>query len=144
MRFNYNNEKKQWEKWKKEEESKMIVLGADEKIMRELRKYDWEIFKENRRYKTQEILNHSNLFINVPYYDNKEYRSFDDVLNDIENESLYLILSNTDDITLQIIYLKIVGYKVKEISQLLGISSVAIYHRIQRLRKKLKNFEIRG
>lgn len=141
MKFNYTTEKKRWEKWKREEERIMIVLGVDEDIIKELHKYDWELFKENRRYKTQEMLNDSDLFINIPYYDNKEYSSLDDILNDIEDESLYSILSSSDEVTLQIIYLKILGFKVKEISQLLDISDIAIYHRIQRLRKKLKKFK---
>lgn len=141
MKFNYTTEKKRWEKWKREEERIMIVLGVDEDIIKELHKYDWELFKENRRYKTQEILNHSNLFVNIPYYDNKEYSSLDDILNDIEDETLYSVLSNSDEVTLKIIHLKILGFKVKEISQLLDISDIAIYHRIQRLRKKIKNFK---
>ncbi len=141
MKFNYTTEKKRWEKWKREEERIMIVLGVDEDIIKELHKYDWELFKENRRYKTQEVLNHSDLFVNIPYYDNKEYSSLDDILNDIEDESLYSILSNSDEITLKIIHLKILGFKVKEISHLLDISDVAIYHRMQRLRKKIKNFK---
>ena len=83
-----------------------------------------------------------NLFYNVPYYDQKEIIIVDDLLDEIENEALFHYLSQTDQTTLTIILLKILGYSTKEISEILDINVATIYQRIHRLKnnlKKLKN-----
>ncbi|MGN1182599.1 MAG: hypothetical protein ACI4SR_06275 [Faecalibacillus sp.] len=56
------------------------------------------------------------LFYNVPYYDQKEIVTVDDLLDEIENETLFHYLSQTD------ILLKILGYSTKEISEILDIN----------------------
>ena len=61
-----------------------------------------------------------------------------DLLNEIENEILYRALLTVDRRTLQIILLKMQGYSTKEISPLVGLTTGAIYARLDHLRKKLR------
>ena len=75
----------------------------------------------------------------MPYYDKKEIHSVEDLLNDIEDESLLHYLYQTDKTTLTIILLKILGYSTKDISEILKIKSSTIYMKIHRLKNKLKN-----
>ena len=73
--------------------------------------------------------------MNRPIYDKKQYSSFEDLLDDIENEALYEYLKNTEEEILQIIILKIQGYTIKEISQITGLTTHQIYKKIKKLKK---------
>lgn len=70
--------------------------------------------------------------------DKKEINSINDLMDEIENENLYKILSKEDDVTLKILVYKIQGYSTKEIANILGITIDNIYYRIKKLRKKIK------
>lgn len=64
-----------------------------------------------------------------------------DILDEIENERLYQMLLTVDKRTLQIVLLKMQGYSIKEIAPLVGLTTGAIYSRLDHLRKKLKQFK---
>ena len=64
-----------------------------------------------------------------------------DLLDEIENENLYQTLLTVDKRTLQIVLLKMQGYSTKEIAPLVGLTTGAIYARLEHLRKKLKAFK---
>ena len=61
-----------------------------------------------------------------------------DLLEEIEDETLYRALLTVDRRTLQIILLKMQGYSTKEIAPLVGLTTGAIYARLDHLRKKLR------
>ncbi len=62
-----------------------------------------------------------------------------DLLDEIENETLYRALLTVDRRTLQIVLLKMQGYSTKkEIAPLVGLTAGAIYARLNHLRKKLR------
>ena len=61
-----------------------------------------------------------------------------DLLDEIENETLYLALITVDKRTLQIVLLKMQGYSTKEIAPLVHLTAGAIYARLNHLRKKLR------
>ena len=67
-----------------------------------------------------------------------EVKSVSDLLDEIENETLYLALIKVDRRTLQIVLLKMQGYSTKEIAPLVGLTTGAIYARLDHLRKKLR------
>ena len=138
MVYNHAKEESQWKKWKEQEERLLRSLNVDEDIIMELRKYDWNAFKLERRIREKQNLT-DNIFYNLPYYDKKEIHSVEDSLNDIEDESLLHYLYQTDKTTLTIILLKILGYSTKDISEILKIKSSTIYMKIHRLKNKLKN-----
>ena len=139
MDYNHAKEESKWKKWKEQEERLLRSLNVDEDIIMELRKYDWNAFKLERRIREKQNLTDNIFFYNLPYYDRKEIRSVEDLLNDIEDESLLHYLYQTDKTTLTIILLKILGYSTKDISEILKIKSSTIYMKIHRLKNKLKN-----
>lgn len=138
MGYNHAKTLRQWQQWKEQEEKILRELNVDEELIKQLREYDWNIFKRERLIVSRQIPTSSNFFLNAPYYDKKEINTIDDVLDEIQNEALFTHLSKTDKTTLNIILLKILGYSTSEISALLNISCQAIYSRIYYLKKSLK------
>ncbi len=67
-----------------------------------------------------------------------EVKTVADLLDEIEDETLYRALLTVDRRTLQIILLKMQGYSTKEIAPLVGLTTGAIYARLDHLRKKLR------
>ena len=61
-----------------------------------------------------------------------------DLLDEIEDGTLYRALLTVDRRTLQIILLKMQGYSTKEIAPLVGLTTGAFYARLDHLRKKLR------
>lgn len=138
MSFNYSKEKKRWDSWKEKEEIKLRKQNVDEKIILNLRDYDWENFKMERNFKRNQNITKDIFFDLKATVDKKEIYSIDDLMDEIENEHLYNILLNEDNITLKIIMYKVQGYSTKEIANILGITIDNIYYRIKKLRKKIK------
>ena len=138
MGYNHAKTLRQWQQWKEQEEKILRELNVDEELIKQLREYDWNIFKRERLIVSRQIPTSSNFFLNAPCYDKKEINTIDDVLDEIQNEALFTHLSKTDKTTLNIILLKMLGYSTSEISALLNISCQAIYSRIYHLKKSLK------
>ena len=67
-----------------------------------------------------------------------EVKSVFDLLDEIENETLYLALFTVDRRTLQIVLLKMQGYSTKKIAPLVHLTTEAVYARLDPLRKKLR------
>ncbi|MBS6686228.1 sigma-70 family RNA polymerase sigma factor [Thomasclavelia spiroformis] len=137
MKYNYKNEYKKWYAWKEKEEETLRALNVSQALINQLRDYDYEQFKADRRYKTRHLLFDDNFFINRAIYDKKQYLSLNDLLDDIENEALYEYLKNSDEKILKIITLKIQGYSIREISKITGLTTNQIYKRIKKLKKVL-------
>ncbi len=137
MNYNYKNEYKKWYAWKEKEEEILKALSVPQALINQLRDYDYEQFKADRRYKTRHLLFDDNFFINRSIYDKKQYLSLNDLLDDIENEALYEYLKNSDEKILEIIMLKIIGYSIREISKITGLTTNQIYKRIKKLKKVL-------
>ena len=127
MSYNYKNEYIKWYAWKENEEKILKELGVSQSQIDELRRYDYDQFKAERRYKTKHLLFDENFFIN---------RAINDILDNIESEALYEYLINTDKTILDIILLKIQGYSVKEISQITGLTTHQIYKKIKKIKKQ--------
>ncbi len=66
-----------------------------------------------------------------------EVKSVADLLDEIEDENLYLALITVDRRTLQIVLLKMQGYSTKEIAPLVHLTAGAVYARLAHLRKGL-------
>lgn len=138
MGFNYQKELIKWNKWKSHEEELLRSLNVDENVIRQLHDYDWEMFKSERRIRGRQSTTLNTVLNNIPYFDQKEINTIDDLLSEIENEALFNYLSTIDKETSTIILLKTFGYSTHEISEILGLSLSSIYKKIHRLRKKLK------
>ena len=142
MAYNHGKAERKWRLWKEAEEKILRDCGVPESTIEELRIYDRADFNSNRRF--YRYLNDV-----AEYLDEmsdtlppKEVNTVTDLLNEIENENLYRALLTVDKRTLQIVLLKIQGYSTKEIAPLVGLTTGAIYARLDHLRKKLKQIKV--
>lgn len=141
MGYNKAKAEKKWKEWKNKEENLLRKLGMNEDKIDELYNYDKELFNSERIFLRRMIIDSdfieylSTSKIELPI-DN-----MDDLLNQIDREELYQAMRKINEQTLKIIYLKIVGYSVKEIAQMMGISDYTVRYRLRKVRKKLKNFD---
>ncbi len=110
---------------------------TDDKIL-ELRRYDWRDFNSERRFKKWQLTNYN--FINqVPFTELKlPIRDMSDVIDQIEDENLYQVMIKAHIQELVILYLKMYGYKNKEIASIMNISESIVRKRLSNIRKKLK------
>ena len=141
MSYNKAREYKKWKLWKQQEEKKLRSLGVDENVIQQLREYDYKMLLADRSINRRQTVIVDTFFLNTPHYDNKEIQTVEDLLDSIENESLLAHLAKTDSKTLAILLLKILGYSVSEVAEIMGMNEAMIYNRIHRLKKKLKEFK---
>ena len=137
MAFNKAKEERKWLNWKESEEKQMREFGVSEDVIEKIRKSDWTTFKAERCYYEKVISTDYIEYFSQQEY-KKEYKTLEDFLNDIENQELYFILLSIDKTSLNIIFYKIQGYSVHEISRILDLTENAIYKRIQHLKEKIK------
>lgn len=139
MGYDLKKQKKAWRHWKSREEKIMRELNVNENTIKLIRDYDKKMLNQERRFLRRQDITQDSFFEAIPSFDKKEINSIDDLLNSIENEALFEILNETDQTSLKIVYLKMIGYSVKEISELLDMNISTIYYRIHMLRAKIKN-----
>lgn len=135
MSYNYIKEFLKWQKWKEQEEQILRNEKVNEKIIQELRQFDWQQFNSERRFKRHQNVTDEIYFLFYPVHDKKEIKKVEDILDTIENEALFEYLKETDPIVLEVILLKINGYSIKEISKILELSTGYIYKKIRKLKK---------
>ena len=141
MAYNHGREERKWRIWKEAEEKILRECGIDESIIEEIRIYDRADFNSNRRFYrwTNDVAEYLEEMAGAEKQ--TEIHSVADLLDEIENENLYRALLAVDKRTLQIVLLKMQGYSTKEIAPLVGLTTGAIYARLDHLRKKLKQFK---
>lgn len=124
--------------WKEAEEKVLRECGVDEVVIEQIRIDDRVDFNSNRRFYrwTNDM---------AQYFDDMagkeqltDVKSVADLLDEIENESLYHVLVTVDKRTLQIVLLKMHGYSTKKIAPIVHLTTGAIYARLDHLRKKLR------
>ena len=140
MAYNKAKAEQEWLRWKEAEEEQLRKLGMDEDGIQKLRRYDWEAFNQERRYRQR----WAEWF---PYADQIAVQDIelpvespDSLLDSIENEKLLQVLSEKDKLTLEMLFLWSEKYSAEEICQKLGVSVYAYYNRIKRLKEKIKKF----
>ena len=138
MAYNHGKEERRWRIWKDSEEMTLRKYGVDENTIEQIRAYDREIFNSDRRF--YQRLQETGAYLDtvVESEQHIEVKTVDDLLNEIENENLYKALLTVDRGTLQIVLLKMKGYSTKEIAPIVGLTTGAVYSRLEYLRKKLK------
>ena len=137
MAYNKARAEKAWLKWKAKEEKHLRELGVNEDTIQRLHTYDWEMFKAKRNYQQRHI--DIGTFPDIASDDFPALpRNAKDFLNNIEDERLYRLLWEVDSQTLQMLFLKSLGYTAKEIEQRIGMPESMVHNRISRLRKKYK------
>ena len=124
--------------WKKAEEKLLRECGVDEVIIEQIRTDDRADFNSNRRFYRWASDFGEYLEGMADREKQAEVKSVSDLLDEIENETLYLTLITVDRRTLQIVLLKMQGYSTKEIAPLVHLTAGAVYARLNHLRKKLR------
>ena len=110
MAYNNGRENRKWLIWKEAEEKILREHGVDETTTPQIRTDDRADFNSNRRF----------------YHWTSDFGEYLEGMADKERR------------TLQIILLKMQGYSTKEIAPLVGLTTGAIYARLDHLRKKLR------
>ena len=138
MSYNKAKEEYKWKRWKEKEEVQLRKCGMDETSIEERRCSDREDLKSNRRFKEHHIPFSGNPDKEYLIMDVHELNGIQALLDAISDERLLQILLVTDNKTLQILFLKIIGYSTIEISKKLEMSEKSVYCRMERLKKKIK------
>ena len=138
MAYNHGREERKWRLWKEAEEKILRKYGVDESTIEEIRIYDRAEFNSNRRF--YRYMNDVAEYLEemADTEPQAEVHSVEDLLNEIDSEALYRALLTVDKRTLLILLLKMQGYSTKEIAPIVGLTTGAIYARLDHLRKKLK------
>ena len=108
MAYNNGRENRKWLIWKEAEEKILREHGVDENTIEQIRTDDRADFNSNRRF----------------YHWTSDFGEY--------------LEGMADRRTLQIILLKMQDYSAKEIAPLVGLTTGAIYARLDHLRKKLR------
>ena len=138
MAYNNGRENRKWLIWKEAEEKILREHGVDETTTPQIRTDDRADFNSNRRFYHWTSDFGEYLEGMADRERNVEVKTVADLLDEIEDETLYRALLTVDRRTLQIILLKMQGYSTKEIAPLVGLTTGAIYARLDHLRKKLR------
>lgn len=114
--------------------------GVNETIIEEIKKMDKENCNKNRNFTLHEsTLDISYFSIQICKYNFREPITLKDLLDEIENEILFTIISEADAKSKQIIELKYQGYEVKEIALIMDMSIYQIYRKINKIKNKYYN-----
>lgn len=138
MAYNGLKEYYKWRRWKDNDEKKLREHDVDEETIAKIRDFDRITYNsDNRFYKR---LNDMGEFYEetIPDTSKDEITSVEQLLQEVENPKMYKILKKASERTLQIILMRVQGYSVKDISEIIHISKASIYERISTLRNKLK------
>ena len=138
MAYNNGREDRKWRIWKEAEEKVLREHGVDEATIEQIRIDDRADFNSNRRFYhwSSDFGEYLEGMADRERAD--EIKTVEDLLDEIENENLYRALLTVDRRTLQILVMKMQGYSTKEISSVVGLTTGAIYARLDHLRKKLR------
>ena len=138
MAYNNGRENRKWLRWKEAEEKLLRECGVDEATIARIRTDDRAEFNSDRRYYSRKWEVGSYLEDMAEDRQEKEINTVEDLLDEIENGTLYQALLTVDRRTLQILLLKMQGYSTKEIAPTVHLTTGAIYARLDHLRKKLR------
>ena len=141
MAYNHGREDRKWRIWKEAEEKILRECGVDEGVIEQIRTDDRADFNSNRRFYRWASDFGEYLEGMADREKQAEVKSVSDLLDEIENETLYLALITVDRRTLQIILLKMQGYSTKEIAASVKLSTKSVYRRMEKLRSRLKVFK---
>lgn len=141
MAYNHGKEERKWRIWKDSEEKVLRKYGTDENTIEQLREYDREVFNSDRRFYQRVQETDTYLDTLAESKQTIDVKSVANLLDEIENENLYRMLLTVDKCTLEIVLLKMQGYSTKEIAPIVGLTTGAVYKRLDTLRKKLKQFK---
>ena len=142
MAFNKAREEKKWNIWKEKEETELRKYGMSEDAIKVLHEKDWADFNTERRFWEHNTLTPSLMDFQSELMPEPEVLNLSQMIDAIENELLLHTLLQADKKTLRIILLKMMGFSIREISAKTGMNEQTIYTKMNRLKKKIKKFDM--
>ena len=146
MFFNHGQAKCEWLRKKQEEEKILREYGMSEVLIEELRKSDWEEFKSERIFYLHNVQSiddvkgaDDDVRFSAEDVDGMEAFTVEAMLDEIEDARLFQILSHTEEKTLKILLLRLNGYSLHDIAQVLGMNEKAVSARLNRLKDYIVN-----
>ena len=130
MAYNNGREDRKWRIWKEAKEKILREHGVDETTIEQIRIDDRADFNFNRLFYHWSSDFGEYLEGMADREKQAEVMTVADLLDEIENETLYRALLTVDR--------RMQGYSTKEIAPLVGLTAGAIYARLNHLRKKLR------
>lgn len=134
MAYNHGREERKWHIWKETEEKVLRECGVDETIIEQICMDDRADFNSNRWFYrwTNDI---------EKYFDEMAGKERLTVVKSVaelldENESLYHVLVTVVKHILQIVLLKMQGYSIKEIAQIVHLITGTIYAQLAHLGRR--------
>ena len=126
-----------WRRKKEAEEKEWRSLGVDENIIEELHDFDRIAYNSDDRF-------YKRLYDVGDFYEEiiedrsqREVTTIDQLLDEVESPEMYKILKKASEKTLQILLMRVRGYSVKDITEILHLSKTSVYKRIKNVREKL-------
>lgn len=138
-------EEQRWLKWKEAEEAELRRCGAEESLIQQLREYDWEMFKSDRRFLERQVP--MGVYVDMfqvlgerylPENSKQFVYSGAELLELVEDRELFGILQDADYMMVVILIYKMYGMTAGEIARHLSMTEKAIYRRLERFREKVK------
>ena len=146
MIFNHGQAKCEWLRKKQEEEKILREYGMSEVLIEELRKSDWEEFKSERIFYLHNVQSiddvngaDDDVRFSTEDVDGMEVFTVEAMLDEIEDARLFQILSHTEEKTLKILLLRLNGYSLHDIAQVLRMNEKAVSARLNRLKDYIVN-----
>ena len=144
----YNNglAKCEWLRKKQEEEKILREHGMSEVLIEELRKSDWEEFKSERIFYLHNVQSiddvngaDDDVRFSTEDVDGMEAFTVEAMLDEIEDARLFQILFHAEEKTLKILLLRLNGYSLHDIAQVLRMNEKAVSARLNRLKDYIVN-----
>ena len=146
MIFNHGQAKCEWLRKKQEEEKILREYGMSEVLIEELRKSDLEDFNAERRFYEHNVQSiddvkgaDDDVRFSAEDVDGMEVFTVEAMLDEIEDARLFRILSHTEEKTLKILLLRLNGYSLRDIAQVLRMNEKAVSARLNRLKDYIVN-----
>lgn len=146
MFYNHGQAECEWLRKKQEEEKILREYGMSEVLIEELRKSDWEEFKSERIFYLHNVQSiddvngaDDDVRFSTEDVDGMEAFTVEAMLDEIEDARLFQILSHTEEKTLKILLLRLNGYSLRDIAQVLRMNEKAVSARLNRLKDYIVN-----
>ena len=126
-----------WRRKKEAEEKEWRELGVDENIIEELHDFDRIAYNSDDRF-YKRLYNVGDFYEEIiEDRSQREVTNIEQLLDEVENPAMYKILKKTSEKTLQILLMRVRGYSLKDITEILHLSKTSDYKRIKNVREKL-------
>ena len=146
MIYNNGQAKCEWLRKKQEKEKILRKYGMSKVLIEELRKSDLEEFKSERRFYEHNVQSiddvngaDDDVRFSTEDVDGMEVFTVEAMLDEIEDARLFQILPHTEEKTLKILLLRLNGYSLHEITQVLRMNEKAVSARLNRLKDYIVN-----